>query len=768
MVSAPDCFDVTMTDKQFPYRLTDLAGRLDISEKGSYFPKLSAKHGEVDLIISGYALEGGELLDMDVRIISPNMKLDNDLMSAMNENMKNLWWTFKPEGTAAIDFRTFKKPGEDKMEKLDVSLINVRALYLHFPYQLENLTGKLTMEKDQIRLIDIKSAHENPQGPYTITLNGRITEIEKPAPRFYIEISADDVPIDDRFMDALPANQRRFYEKFTLAARTDAEIKVFPNEVGTREVEYIGNVKISGASLEYEEIPLPLTDVDIEAILTPDLVRVEKFSAKNKDGVIEAGGKIWPINEVNKKLGLCLTLDARNLEISEELLRSLPYEKIEIFDELTAAGRINLDADINLNPKESDCPGLNIFVECLGNDITFNKFPYPFSDVKGTITVSENEIILDNLKAEYPSEEKTSFISLDSRVLLDDKKLKQAIFSVNAENVPLDDKFIQALPDKASAIYKKIAPGGFVSLSIPSGVITAGKETANLKMGFTAGVNEGSLTKQKTIDNIDAVLAGKIEYEIGKGIVSLDNCRLESPRFDIAEKQVKGLRAEILFDPEKQRIFSKDIFADFYGGPVSGGFTLDKKEMGYDYYLGATVSGAEVGRMFEDEKKPSGIHSGLLKADMTVSGYADQPNARTGRVKIRVSDITFADESLPGRVVSAVKTRKPVKFRFTDIKIDSHIKNDRLVFDDLFMYNESLVLKGKGNYHLGKNSLDVTFAAFGNEMTREPEMLESLIRGLGPGIVKVDVRGKIDDPQIKTEKLPMIKSPFELLGPKEE
>ena len=51
----------------------------------------------------------------------------------------------------------------------------------------------------------------------------------------------------------LTAKQREFYEHFEMDALTDVEIKVFPNEVGRRLVEYIAKVNIRDAKLIYNK-----------------------------------------------------------------------------------------------------------------------------------------------------------------------------------------------------------------------------------------------------------------------------------------------------------------------------------------------------------------------------------------------------------------------------------------------------------------------------------------------------------------------------------
>jgi len=47
-------------------------------------------------------------------------------------------------------------------------------------------------------------------------------------------------------------------------------------------------------------------------------------------------------------------------------------------------------------------------------------------------------------------------------------------------------------------------------------------------------------------------------------------------------------------------------------------------------------------------------------------------------------------------------------------------------------------------------------------------MLESLAKGLGGAMVKVEVHGNLNEPKITTTKLPVFQKPFQLFGEKKK
>jgi hypothetical protein len=66
------CRDVSVLDKKFPYRLEDMVGTLDLTEKSVVLNNLQCKHGDVDLAVNGQAKKLGQQWYYDVQIRCAN------------------------------------------------------------------------------------------------------------------------------------------------------------------------------------------------------------------------------------------------------------------------------------------------------------------------------------------------------------------------------------------------------------------------------------------------------------------------------------------------------------------------------------------------------------------------------------------------------------------------------------------------------------------------------------------------------------------------
>ena len=109
---------------------------------------------------------------------------------------------------------------------------------------------------------------------------------------------------------------------------------------------------------------------------------------------------------------------------------------------------------------------------------------------------------------------------------------------------------------------------------------------------------------------------------------------------------------------------------------------------------------------------------------------------------------------------------EPTDFIFSDMTVEAYLKESDIVFEQVYMSGRSMVLQGSGRLDLKKNDVDLDFTAFGKRITSEPSFLESLAKGLGSAVVKVEVHGNVEEPGIQTTTLPVIRTPLEIFGTK--
>ncbi len=769
------CKDVWIKDKNFPYLLENMTGTLDVTEKSVKMNDLKCSHGDVDLTISGSSLKIKQgHWKYDVLVSSDNMQLDEDIYRALETEQKRMWFTFTPGGLAAIRYRFMNKTGRvaDRSDRLHIKLIDTHAVYQHFPYPLEHLSGDVYIDPNEIRLVEVKS-HYNDGQDYSVTLDGNVRGVDSDNPRFNIVITADNVPIDDTLINALPAGQRAFYEKFDVDARTDAEIKVFPHEGGVRAVEYIARVTVRDASLVYEKLPLPLKNVNVDAVLTPDLFIIENLSADTDErGRLTLNGDIHPVNEKNSKNIFCLKASARNLKLRDDMFWALSEAGLEVFSKLKARGRVNVDADLNINAEPGQCSPYRIEVECLNNSLLYEKVPYELENIKGNIIVSKDLIEFVNLSSKEPSSDPNyadGKVVVDAVFRTEDKKISDASLNISASDVVLDDRFEPLLAKKLGDAYSDATPRGRIDLEVPNArVIRTEDGSYTVSIGGDVELKDMTLTKNKSITELNSIITGDLEYNLEKGLLD-GRADVRVPSFKVKDRVVSDLMASLDYLPERNVLRTNSFTARSYGGHIVGDFVMEdfgKEES--RYMLELVFDEISLKDFFPSSDTSSQIHEGLLGGSFSMRQDPGANMKRKGRLKVNISDIEVAQKALPAKMVKAVKKEKSSEPRFQRITFDSFLNEDYLEFQDVYMIGKSTVLRGTGTLNLDNSYVDLKFTAYGGDTDIDPSFLESLARGIGPGVAQVTVKGKIDDPEIETDALPVIKGPFELLGPVRE
>jgi hypothetical protein len=768
------CRDVSVLDKKFPYRLEDMVGTLDLTEKSVVLNNLRCKHGDVDLAVNGQAKKLEQQWYYDVQITSSNMLLEEDLYKALDTEQKRLWFTFAPSGLAQVDYRLSRQPGREGKTSLTVDLLDAQAIYQHFPYPLKNLKGRVYVEPGTFELADVVSQYEGRR----ITLKGHITETGTERPRYNITIDANDIPIDSTLKAALPAKQREFYENFEVDALTNVRIKVFPNEMGRRLVEYIARVSIKNASLVYEKFPLPLTNVDVEAILTPDLVRLESMTGRSGEGRVKVSGRIWPADEANPTPGFCLSVEAETLELDDKWLRALPQEASKIVAQLRPSGKVNISANLNVNVdiRGADCPPYKVAIECLGTRIKFEKFPYPIENVMGSITVTPNNIELKNLTATTAPEavaeaQAPAKIALNGDIVFEGGKLDSGWFSLYAHDILLDDRLGGALPAGAAGLYRSISPTGRINLNINKADFStdsAGEKW--LELAGQLAFKKCDFGSRKTLTQLDAELTADVLYKLGHGLWA-GQADLKADSLKIKDRLVNDLRAAITYDPEEGAFATREFTADCYGGKVIGDVEIKQPGgNGLKYVLQLAFDNVEVKEILSaktvSRQRADSPTRGQASGVFSAAGTLDRKASSIGRLSVSVSDMALARRSLLGKVLTAMQLNKPTDFIFSDMTVEAYLKESEIVFEKVYMSGHSMVLQGSGRLDLKKNDVDLDFTAFGRRITSEPSFLESLAKGLGSAVVKVEVHGNVEEPDIQTTALPVIKTPLEIFGTK--
>jgi hypothetical protein len=674
-----NCTDVALRDRGFPYTVEHITGQVDLSEKSARLKDLTGRHGETELAVSGWAESSGPYWRYSMQVSSNNMVLDQDLYNALNPSEQKLWSAFSPTGLAAINYSRSQTTPLDNRSSLAVRLLNVDARYAGFAYPLKNISGMLYFPPNSIIFSEVVSQWEGRK----ITINGRAELGQGEKPKYDFLIKAQDVPIDKTLEDALPAAQKEIYNQFETSGLFDTTIKVFNPEGKESAETFTAEVFPKNGTLKAKALPIELSDVTGKIVFEPNMVDIKNLMGRYGTGVVAFWGQVWPGSE-QEGVGYCLSMRAKEVQMSDKLVGTLPGSLGKIVGQLRPGGVVSLTADVSRNA-QGRCGADRLIIECMGSTLDCNLLPYPLQDITGKIAITGSQIDFNDLTA-------------------------KAMHRVRGETL-----------QSVLKITGKVVLG--------EGSATAkGAEIQEGEVNFTG---ENVRFKGKTLSMLDTILR---------------------------------------YDTESGQWLSKYFVADFYDGKMTGKLQLSKSNVaGLDYLLEASVTGADLKQFLMDtdkEVRPDEHYStGSISGSLSIVGSLMENSIRLGRCRLKITDMQVGKLSPLAKLVQVLNLTEPSDYAFDEMTVDAYIQDDKMFFRRIDLSGKSLAFYGSGRLDLKTDNINLTLTARGKRLaTASPSFWQSLTEGLGRAVVRVEVKGKADEPQVTTKPLPVIKETLEILG----
>ena len=762
------CKDITMQYKLFPYQLSNLAGRIDVTETSMNMKDLTAKHGDVDVVMNGHYKGRGKTMDCNIVMNSPNMKLNDSLFKALLPWQKQLWYLFSPTGEVSGDFVFIASPPDIREMNLYVDLNDVGITCQYFPYPITGASGKLKVEGNEFALQNIRCQ----KGNGSITLDGLITETSSPLPKYNFAITADDVPIDKDLIDAFPQTQREFFSQFDIeSAIGSADIKINSVNDPNIKIDYSAQMNITAKSIGHDALQIPLTGANLKAKLTPIKIDIESFTADYNTSPVALSGTVWTGID-GMPFGYCLYTKAMGIHLTPQLAAIAKSDMAnKTLEDFQFAGTVNIEAALSKDSR-TDCPGFKISIDCLSDTAIIKKFNIPLRDVTGRITVDSNNIELINLAATPiigPLIAPIPRIKLDGNTQLGTDGVNYAELEFAGANIEFSSSLIPMM-GRLGGLYEKIAPTGqfdFTFKPVIFQVDTNGQKKLTLD-GETVFKN-CTLGKNKLVSNINILLDTKVEYQPGKGF-KYAYFLLNATYLEVKNRPIENLKVPIYYDPNAQTITANNFYADCMGGKLKGKavFKIDDLNKLTNYSIDSAFSNISTERLIDPQQPQTAQSTGHISGQLNIEGNIQKPEETIGRFIAKGQNIKSQNQNLPQQLSDAIYESSQKKFNFQKITLDSYIRGTTLQIGRLDIFGPTLALRGTGRFDIKKNDAEVKFTGFVNSGDNdEPGFLGSLAAGIAPALLKVDVTGSFDKPKINVTTLPILQESLKIIGVKE-
>jgi hypothetical protein len=692
------CQDISVCDRDFPYRLDHLTGELEFTQDDMRTKGLVGKHGPVEVRLDAWARGDGDDRQYQYRVTSRNMRLDQALYDALDPNEKRLWDAFRPTGTIGVDYRLARSSPTNKRLYLSVDLNDVTAAFQGLPYPLAGLTGNLFFDDDSVTLTDVVSQAAGRQ----IRVSGKVTQRSGDEPMYYLSIDAKDIPLDRTLRDALPPRHRELCSRFDVNGLADIRARVFstddandnaspgvgglparsartpvaglgstaqfPGRAGSapsavagpvpdaraglqesRRVSFLAEVSCKKGSLKLlagtpepsrqpggparspgepalpaVRAPLVISDITAEATITPDSLSIRKLEGRHgRSPVALSGGVLF---DKGDKLKQCrMEITARQVTLDPATIGLLPPAAARQAAAFHPEGDVNLA--VELTQADSNAPPeYAVVMDCLGDKINHERFPYPLQDVRGTVTFAKDSIVLKKITAKpiadsgaqqtvdaNPKSEirdPQSLIQVDGSATVAGGKPGNGSFTVKATNLLFTEGLGRALPEVWAGLYREMSPQGPFDLDLTTLKLSqdaAGE--ALVEFAGKADLRTCDLKVSGAALGLTGTLESQGSYSATRGF-SRGHVRLAAAQLVVKGKTVTHADLEAIYDPNAHKWTAENFVGDCYGGRLLGSLEVSPAR---------PISGTTPG----DRRPPS---AELSDADRGVKGTSSAKN----------------------------------------------------------------------------------------------------------------------------------------------
>jgi hypothetical protein len=322
-----------------------------------------------------------------------------------------------------------------------------------------------------------------------------------------------------------------------------------------------------------------------------------------------------------------MRITAQQVPLDETTIGLLPPAMASQAAAFHPEGDVNLVVDLR-KADSNEPPEYTVVMDCLGNKVRHERFPYPLQEVRGTVTLAKNSIVLKNVTAKpqdggqmtadggqttgdgeqkmEDSGQKTdgvavprppsSVLRIDGSATLARGTLETGSFSLKATDMLFTENLGRALPKTLAGLYRELSPRGPFDLDLTMLKVSQGaSDEALVEFGGTANLGSGPQvpysalgspsqppsiavggplkTCNLTASGAAVELAGTLEVEGSYGTqhgFSKGHARLAAERLVVKGKAVTHTNIDAIYDPNVQKWTAESFVGDCYGGKLLG------------------------------------------------------------------------------------------------------------------------------------------------------------------------------------------------------
>jgi hypothetical protein len=722
-------------------------GRLSVTGDGAMAAE--GFRGEFDVHVSDFAVSA-------------------DLYDKLPPQSRKFCYDFRPRGTVALSGTLTVADGNLDVPRYKVHPKDLSLLFIDFPYPVEHVTGALSFEagRDDTTL-QLQLAGMANRRPVAIKgkLFGNGLRLGCDwKPGIDLEISGDDIAIDDKFYRALEPYKEtlkvahEFHPKGLVNVRAEIRRPAATGPAQKPRPSHHITLRFHDAAFQYDAFPYPQEAVTgtLELWLPGENWRFHEFTGKHQGGSFSGWAASSPSSE-----GRTLTIDiqGRNVMLDREVEGALDREMKEAWQHFRPNGRV--DCRVVFKQLGDAKPDLQLGVVARGCNMKPSCFPYQLGVAQGSFAYANHRITVKDLDAWHGS----SHVTLEQALvdLNPQGGARSQLRNLRADPITVDADFLEALPKLVRTTFATLRPDQPIRLVLTDLIVSDSCSKAPAQYfwdGHLACANCG-LHCGVDLTNVTGLAALRGSHD-GKRLQAKGNLVLA--RATLAKQPFHDVFSELRINDNV--LYLDGLRAELHGGEVNS--PLFQVQFGdhVNYWLKLVGSKIDLQHFAQEGLDRKGQVRGTADAELTLSGQGDDLSKLQGQGWIKIPNgARLYDLPLVIDLLTFLSGKLPRGSAFQEASGEFIIDGERLRVSKLELLGDALSLRGEGEMQVngGGLNLEMYGLLWGRQLPLLPPILDQIPPAISKRLMKIRVQGSLSSAQVNTEPLPIVMEPLKSL-----
>jgi len=319
-----------------------------------------------------------------------------------------------------------------------------------FPYRIEHIAGQIDLTENSAVLKNLCGRH----GEVEVTFNGWSKDFG-PNWRYQIQITSDNMALDDDLYNALSTRQKKLWSSFSPGG--PAAINYCLARRSATDKKRILAVKLLDAEAVYQKFPYPLKNLTGKLFFDRDSVTFSDVVSQVNERKIVVNGKA--ITAGTDRPVYDVTIDVNNIPLDSTLQAALPDRQRELYAQFRPTGLA--DGEIKVFASKQDVSPAGFIADlCFRkSSLESTQIPLAVSDISAKAVFTDDSIRINSFTGRHAE----GLLCLTGQIWPGEKGELRYSLTLNARQAQLNDELFDLLPKPLKKNVLEFQPQGRVN-----------------------------------------------------------------------------------------------------------------------------------------------------------------------------------------------------------------------------------------------------------------------------------------------------------------